>query len=50
MEPKRDPLDVEYEKFQKAMREETTTSEAIVEEDESRMNFYREIDEIDEQM
>jgi len=49
-EPKRDPMDVEYEKFQKVLREETTTSEAIVEEDENRMNFNREIDEIDEQM
>lgn len=46
----KDPIEEEWEKFQKEMREEATVSSAIIAEDQDEATNDRQIDEIDEQM
>lgn len=46
----KDPLEEEWDKFQKQMREESTVSNAIIAEDQDEATADRQIDEIDEQM
>ncbi|XP_064469353.1 zinc finger protein 830-like [Ornithodoros turicata] len=46
----KDPVEEEWEKFQKAIAEETTVSEAIMEEDAEESKVERDIEEIDEQI
>ena len=46
----KDKMDEEWELFQRSMKEETTVSEQIREEDEAQATVERNIDEIDEQI
>lgn len=46
----KDPIEEEWEKFQKEMKEETTVSAQIIAEDQEEATAERQIDEIDEQM
>lgn len=46
----KDPIEEEWEKFQKEIREEATVSNAIIAEDQEEATADRQIDEIDEQM
>lgn len=46
----KDPIEEEWEKFQKEMREEAAVSNAIIAEDQDEATNDRQIDEIDEQM
>merc|ERR1712226_858059 len=46
----KDKMDEEWELFQKAMKEENTVSEAIVQEEDEQREVERNIEEIDEQM
>jgi zinc finger protein 830 len=46
----KDPVEEEWEKFQKEMKEETTVSAQIIAEDQEEATAERQIDEIDEQM
>ncbi|KAM7282354.1 hypothetical protein ISCGN_002504 [Ixodes scapularis] len=46
----RDPIEEEWEKFQKEIAEETNVSEAIMAEDVEESKVERDIEEIDEQI
>ncbi|XP_066994904.2 zinc finger protein 830 [Anabrus simplex] len=46
----KDPIEEEWEKFQKAMKEETTVSAQIIADDQEVATAERQIDEIDEQL
>jgi hypothetical protein len=46
----KNPIEEEWEKFQKEMKEETTVSAQIIAEDQEEATAERQIDEIDEQM
>jgi len=46
----KDPIEEEWEKFQKEMKEENTVSAQIIAEDQEEATAERQIDEIDEQM
>ncbi|XP_023722543.1 zinc finger protein 830 [Cryptotermes secundus] len=46
----KDPIEEEWEKFQKEMKEEATVSAQIIAEDQEEATAERQIDEIDEQM
>ena len=46
----KDPIEEEWEKFQKEIKEENTLSAQIIAEDQEEATAERQIDEIDEQM
>lgn len=46
----KDPIQEEWEKFQKEIKEETTVSTQIIEDDQEEATAERQIQEIDEQL
>jgi len=46
----KDPIEEEWEKFQKEIKEEVTVSSQIIEEDHEEATAERQIEEIDEQL
>lgn len=46
----RDPIEEEWERFQKEIKEETSKAQEIIAEDQEEATTERQIDEIDEQM